>query len=283
MFEGMSGTRLSIMAGALWLGALGFTCATCGGAPDDERAAEATSSAERRSREAARTGSGGAARAERPIDPAATGALEVVVRFTGEVRAPAEIDLTTECRHRTTPLQTEALLVHEGLVQNALVYARRGWEGWTLPDPPAQPHVLDQQGCQYLPHVSAMRVGQRLEVKNSDPHAHNVNFRAQKNEPKNPTQSAGSAAVECAIEYAELGIPVECNIHPWMRAWLCVFEHPFFALTDATGRARIAGLPAGTYDLGLWHETLSTSFAGPRHFTIEAGQTAEVTITTKAR
>ena len=161
------------------------------------------------------------------------------------------------------------------------MFVKRGWERYELPPAPDTPLLFDQQGCRYVPHVAAMQAGRTLAVHNADDTTHNVNWKAKKNPSLNKSQGAGAPAIEGVFPYDEMAIALGCDIHPWMSAKLCVFEHPFFGVSDAAGNVTIAGLPAGSFDLGLWHESegkkivLSSSV---KTITIQAGETTSVEI-----
>jgi hypothetical protein len=104
--------------------------------------------------------------------------------------------------------------------------------------------------------VLALRVGRPLLIENLDPLVHNVHLRARRNPDSNQVQAAGAAELVYEFHRAELSIPVQCDIHPWMGAWLHVLDNPWFAVSDGAGEARIEGLPAGKYSVELLHEAL---------------------------
>lgn len=124
--------------------------------------------------------------------------------------------------------------------------------------------MLDQVGCMYRPRVAGMRVGGALRVKNSDPTNHNVNIRSLRNEGSNQVQGAGAPDFVWRPSKREVPVPIECNAHPWMRAWVGVFDHPWFAVSDADGAFDIAGLPAGSYEIEAWHESFGHAEASAR-------------------
>jgi hypothetical protein len=109
-------------------------------------------------------------------------------------------------------------------------------------------------------------VGQNLEIKNSDPLLHNIKALGKKNRPFNISQPTAGMTTIRTFTAAEVPLPVECNVHGWMHAFVGVLPHPFFASTGAEGTFSIAGLPAGTYTLEAWHEKYGV-------------QTATVTVT----
>ena len=182
------------------------------------------------------------------------------VTFTGEPPEPAQLDLAAvaEC-HEQHPdgMFDESLVVNEnGTLRNVLVRVTGGLpEGQAYPAP-SDPVVLDQKGCQYVPHVIAMMPGQPLIVKNSDAFLHNVHSLAQQNPAFNfgqPTKDPGKAID--TIKVVE-SFRVKCDVHPWMSAFVHVLDNPFFAITGADGSFELRGLPPGQYTLTAWHEQL---------------------------
>jgi hypothetical protein len=121
-----------------------------------------------------------------------------------------------------------------------------------------------------------LQVGQPLEVTNSDPTLHNVHPLPHDNVEWNKSQAAGAGAIEETFAKPEFMIPVKCNIHPWMRAYVNVVEHPFFAVTDENGAFTINGLPPGTYTLTAVRENKETQ---EFQFTVGAGESATAEFT----
>jgi plastocyanin len=117
------------------------------------------------------------------------------------------------------------------------------------------PAVLDQVKCIYTPHVLAVQTGQTLRLKSSDSVMHNVHLKCQVNPDANygfPT--AGQKDISFAL--AEAPFPVKCDVHPWMSAWIGVFDHPWFAVTAEDGSFTIRHVPPGHYTLAAWQEVL---------------------------
>jgi hypothetical protein len=129
----------------------------------------------------------------------------------------------------------------------------------TQPPPSKEPALLDQKGCQFIPHVLAMEAGQPLVIKNSDPFLHNVHSQSTVNEAFNmamPTANDGERA-DPQPKAPEV-FKVKCDVHPWMTGWVAVFDHPYFAVTADDGTFSIKGLPDGIYTLQAWHERYGT-------------------------
>ena len=150
----------------------------------------------------------------------------------------------------------ETLVVdNAGGVRWAFVYVKKGLEGKTF-EPPKTPVTIDQKGCLYTPHLAGAQVGQLVNFHNTDPVLHNVHGLPFTNKEFNFGQVNGATS-GVKFTAAEVPVKVVCNVHPWMGSFVCVVDHPFFAVTDEAGKFEIRGLPAGTYTLGVWHEGLT--------------------------
>jgi plastocyanin len=198
-----------------------------------------------------------------PPAPAVLGDLGVTgkVNYSGPpaVRRPISMDSTPACaRQHATPVLSEELLVSaNGEVQNVFVWVKSGLPEfqWT---PPSAPVTIDQVGCIYTPHVAGVMVGQGVEFLNSDPTNHNIHPLPTVNREWNRSQPPSGEPIVQSFDKVELGLPIKCNVHPWMRTYVNVSPHPFFAVTGPDGSFEIKGLPPGQYTLEAWHETLGT-------------------------
>lgn len=191
------------------------------------------------------------------IDPATTSTISGVVTFEGDSPKPPPIDMSQDAAcvmGKVPPNFGEAYAVSKGRFQNVYVYIKDGLGNYNFPTPP--PATLDQRGCKYVPHVLGMMVGQTLQVLNSDPALHNIHSMAHENEGWNESQYPGGAAIEKKFAKPELMVPIQCNNHPWMKMYVNVSTHPFFAVTDADGKFSITGLPPGAYTLAALHEKM---------------------------
>ncbi len=191
-----------------------------------------------------------------PIDPATLGSIRVRCLLAGNPPKRGEIDVSREpaCDVHATPPLSEKVVAADGKLANVYVRIKSGQNAWQIPSAPADPVQLDQKGCLYTPHVVALQLGQKLLVRNEDPLNHNVNFGAKRNDRKNVNQAPRSPALEFDLGRAEQSIPVKCDIHPWMGAWVHVEEHPWFGVSDASGELVIQGVPPGEYSLEAIHE-----------------------------
>lgn len=124
----------------------------------------------------------------------------------------------------------------------------------------APPAILDQKGCQYIPYVLAIQTRQTLLVKNSDPLLHNVHTTPTNapNRVRNEAQLAGAPDLRFTFDAPEKFVRFKCDVHPWMFAYVCVVDHPWFALTGEDGTFVIRDVPPGRYTLGASHRRLGT-------------------------
>lgn len=154
--------------------------------------------------------------------------------------------------HHDQPVRAEEVIVGgNGELSNVFVWVKdfRG-----PAPPPASPQLLDQVGCQYVPHVSGVQVGQTLRIRNSDPTLHNVHALAKVNREFNEGQPVQGMVTEKVFDKPEVMIRIKCDVHAWMNSYMGVVPHPYFAVSDGSGAFRIEGLPPGTYTLEAWHE-----------------------------
>jgi plastocyanin len=179
------------------------------------------------------------------------------VTFDGAAPKPKVISMKAvpDCdKQHTDPVYDETWVVGAGgEVKNVVVYVKEGAKlgGAALKDP----LMLDQKGCMYSPRVVAAMVGQEIKAQNSDKFLHNVHTLGKANPEKNfpQTQQGQVTPIEGATTEAETYI-VKCDVHPWMKAWIVVLDHPFFAVTGDDGTFDIKGLKDGKYTLVAWHE-----------------------------
>ena len=210
----------------------------------------------------------------------ASASLTGVVKFTGTAPKPTRIDMSADpicAKAHPTPVTTEDIVVGDnGGLANVVIYVSDGLGSNTF-QPPQQPAVFEQKGCQYKPHVLAIQANQKLDVINSDDTTHNIHPSPNNNREWNMTQPHGMR-LEQTFAREEIAIPVKCNIHPWMRGYIAVFKHPYFIVTDKKGDFVLKDLPAGTYTITAWQEKLGTL---NQKITVGAGESKTLEFTFK--
>ena len=192
------------------------------------------------------------------VDEANGATLTGKVLFIGTKPVMPSIDMSAnpmcERQHTSTPQLAETAIINsDNTVRYAFVWIKDGLPQarWT---PPQSNVVLDQNGCVYRPHVLALMVGQQLEIRNSDPVNHNVHAEAQTNVAWNESQPPQADKKFKMFPREEIWFPVTCSVHPWMRAYLSVVRHPFFAVTGEDGSFNIKGIPPGSYTVEVIQE-----------------------------
>ncbi|SPE43611.1 conserved hypothetical protein [Candidatus Sulfopaludibacter sp. SbA3] len=194
------------------------------------------------------------------VDAATAGVVRGKVSFTGTkpARKVIVMDSDAGCQqaHAGHPVYDEPIVTGKGGgLANAFVYIQAGLEGrkFELPEGPV---VLNQHGCMFEPRVLGMRAGQFMAVRNSDTVSHNVHPKPTNNYDWNQQQPPGSPDLEHKFPRADVMIPVKCNVHSWMRAYIGVVDHPYFAVTGPDGAFELKNVPPGGYTVAVWQEKL---------------------------
>ena len=138
---------------------------------------------------------------------------------------------------------------------------------------PSQPVVIDQQACVYTPRVVGARVGQTVQVKNSDMLLHNVDASSGKNNGFNVAQPRAGLVYEFKPKNEEIMLHLKCDVHNWMNAYVGIVTNPYFAVSNTMGTFEIDRVPPGTYMLEAWHERFGLI---SKPVTVKAGAVASV-------
>ena len=249
--------QTSLMVTALAVGA-----AACGGGSPEDASPAAT------------------APIANPVDAATAGYVAGRVTFDGPPPKPAVVRMDSDpnCAQQGAAATDETVIVGDGgALQNVFVYVKDGLGNLRFPVP-STPALLDQKGCRYVPHVMGVQVGQSVEILNSDPTLHNIHAIPAANQEFNVGQPLPGIKLTRQFSTSEVMVPFKCDVHPWMRAYIGVLDHPYFAVTGADGAFNLEGLPPGTYAIEAWHETLGTQ---TQTVTIGERETRDITFSFK--
>lgn len=209
--------------------------------------------------------------------PARGADIRGVVRYSGPMPERAQVPVTIDQYICGKEKETQDLVLGpERGVLNAVVWLENppGGAQWTNPSPKVE---MDQKGCVFTPRLVIVPVGGTVHFLNSDRLLHNLHSLSKQNPSFNRTQPHGRT-VPITFTRPEI-VPITCDLHSWMRSWVVVAEHPFYAATGPGGEFAIAGVPPGKYRLRLWQEALGSA---TREVVVDA-QGATVTFDIKAR
>lgn len=181
------------------------------------------------------------------------GKISGVVRLEGEAPEREQLEVTRDEKVcGPSPKLGKSLIVSNGNVVNAVVSIKEIDSGKA---PKKQKAVINQQNCEYIPHVLAVGVGQAVEILNSDGILHNIHSYSEVNQPFNKAMPKFRKSLTVNFSDPEV-VPLRCDVHSWMSGWIFVTDHPYHAVTGDSGQFALTGIPPGTYTLEVWHETL---------------------------
>lgn len=218
---------------------------------------------------------------EMPFDVETAGHVAGMVMFEGDPPEPDVLDMASEphCddhwRERDQRPTRDVVRVRDGHLANVLIYVKEGLEELEFPTT-RESVLIDQVGCRYTPHVVSVMTGQTITFRNSDPLLHNINATPQVNRPFNFSQPRATMENTRTFAQTEVAIPVRCDVHGWMRAYIGVMPHPYHSVTSDGGTFDLSELPPGEYVLEAWHPRLGTQ---EQSVTVETGETAQVSFT----
>ena len=258
---------------SMWVGALGVALAVTAGS------VVACGGGSKSTETTAATGGGGGQK----VDAATAGEINGVVSFDGTAPKNEAIKMNADpvcVRENKTPQFQETYLVGSDgkSLGNVFVYVKDGLGNYVY-DTPTKPATIDQKECRYHPHVFGMRVGQPLEILNSDPTLHNIHAMPKSNSEFNNGQPIQGMKMTHTFDKPEVMVPFKCDVHGWMNAYVGVMSNPYFAVTDKDGKFDLPNLPPGTYTIEAWHEKAGTV---TQSVTVGNSETKDVTFTLKA-
>jgi plastocyanin len=216
---------------------------------------------------------------------AATAAdISGTVTLKGIPPAEKEIDMGADahCANPAAKPTTHHYIVgSNGELANVVVYLQ-GITGKST-GASAAPAVLDQRGCEYVPGILAVQTGQKVMVKNSDSTLHNVHdlpADGSANKEYNQAQLPNSPDLTFTFSQPEMFLKFKCDVHPWMFAWVSIFDHPYFAVSAKDGTFKIANVPPGKYKIVAAHRKAGTV---TQEVEVKEGQAAKADFTLEAK
>jgi plastocyanin len=218
------------------------------------------------------------------VTHAAAGDITGRVLFKGTPPKEVGVNMATDPKCgalHTEPVFTRFYVTEDGGLGDVLVYIKDGLEkkDWPIP---TEKVVLDQKGCEYVPYVLGVRAGQTVAIRNSDPTLHNVHATPKLNKEFNFAQPVQGMVTEKVFDKPEVPVRFKCDVHGWMFAYVGVFDHPFFAVTDSKGNFKISGVPNGKYTLVAYHrKTHNTEEGLAQELAVDGDAKVEFTVEVK--
>lgn len=210
------------------------------------------------------------------VSTATAGTLKGKVNYQGKIpkKKTLKMDADPVCgsSHKGKVYNESFIVDENNNLANAMVWLKDVKYSGKAPTTPA---VLDQKGCIYTPHVQGIMKGQDLLIKNSDATLHNIHSMAKDNSQFNFAMPKVVKEKTVSFDKVEDPFYIKCDVHAWMKSWVAVFDHPYFAVTDANGNFSIEGIPAGTYEVIAWQEKFKMKEHLTATVTIGEGETTQ--------
>ena len=204
-----------------------------------------------------------------------SGTIIGVVRYEGKVPKPKELKVTTADQpcHKGPIMSEKLVLSADNKVKFAVASIKGIVRGKPFPEQDAQnPVTLDQQNCRFRPHVITVPIGHPLRILNSDGILHNVHAHTMINDAFNRAMPPKVTQMDVSFDYPER-IKFTCDAHAWMKSYIVVAEHPYYAVTGDDGTFRFENVPLGTHTIEVWHEALGKQ---KQEVTVAAGEEVAV-------
>jgi len=188
------------------------------------------------------------------------GSISGTIKFEGKgpKMKPLRIDADPICvaNNEVSPRREWLILDENNGIKNVLVFVTEGLNNEYTP--PEEPVIIDQKGCVYKPHVMGIMAGQQLDILNNDGTLHNIHALPKVNKEFNKSQPRSKKKLSVKFEKPEAPFKIKCDVHPWMGAYIGVFDHPCYSVSANDGTFEISGLNPGTYIIEAWHEKLGS-------------------------
>jgi hypothetical protein len=186
----------------------------------------------------------------------ATATVTGKIGFEGTPPPNDKIQMSSDpyCQMHAADYPTaETVKVSDGGLENVIIYVSSRLPSGVTYATPTTPVEIDQQNCHYIPHAFTMMTNQPLKVKNNDMTLHNIHAWAEKNPQFNVAQPVKGLVSDTKFANPEVPLPIRCDVHKWMGAFVGVFDHPFHTVSKQGGTFELK-LPPGNYEITTWHE-----------------------------
>jgi len=203
------------------------------------------------------------------------GTITGVVSFIGDAPELKNLEITKDVKVcGKTHKHDESLIVGDGnALKDAIVYLMDISSGAGFPEDAKMKYEIDQEGCQFAPHVNLLPLGQKLTMLNTDRIMHNIHIFSEVNKAYNKAQPKTRRKMRLPkVTKAEGPVAIKCDVHGWMKGWITYIPHPYFSISDENGKYKLENVPAGTYKLGYWQESCGTNKDAPVSVTVESGE-----------
>ncbi|NIR52587.1 hypothetical protein GWO43_28765 [candidate division KSB1 bacterium] len=211
-----------------------------------------------------------------PVEVKNGGTVSGVIKFGGEIPALAEIEVTKDTKvcGKAKPDQSLVVDAKRRGIKNVVAYLKDIESGkkWALDEGSLK---MDQKGCVFTPHILVVPTGTPFAMLNNDGILHNVHTRSEINEEINKAQPKFLKKMKLTFEKPEF-VKVTCDVHNWMNAWIVAAPNPYYRVTDEQGKFELTDVPAGSYTLEIWHETLGKQI---KQVEVKAGETVSLEFT----
>tara|TARA_B100000902_G_scaffold203449_1_gene193999 strand:+ start:817 stop:1557 length:741 start_codon:yes stop_codon:yes gene_type:complete len=200
------------------------------------------------------------------------GEITGVVKYIGKApkakRLRMDADPVCAASHQEAAKAETFIVDANGNLANVIVYLKGAkFSGKT----PSDPVELDQNGCVYSPHVMGVMAGQPVKILNSDATMHNIHGLPKVNREFNFGMPKTLKQKTVTFDKPEDVFVVKCDVHPWMKSFTQVFDHPYFAVTSKDGSFSIPNVPDGTYEAVAWQERFGSKRTLSQQVTVKGG------------
>ena len=199
------------------------------------------------------------------------GSITGEVKFVNESPKAAPVKVSKDQDYCGDTLSNETYLIgSDDALKNVVVFVEVASSAAAAD--PQKENILNNTGCLYSPRILAMQKGEKLKVRNNDPKLHIPHSYREDKTVFNLSLPFRGTTIDVTPRIRQAGVlKVVCDTHAWMMAYIHVFEHPYFSVTDDRGTFAISNVPAGTYILTAWHED-----AGVKSQEITVSETGDI-------